>query len=97
MFDLADGFAFNQQIEQFIRDWQDVPGEKYTSTSTLPPGLTPDEAELAFLEIKSIPEVFYNHTQLPVIRPSNVRFLSTRCPNTQVASHFGLGARALPD
>ena len=37
---------FNHQIEQFIRDWQDVPGEKYssTSTSTLPPGLNPEEA-----------------------------------------------------
>ena len=75
MFDLADGFAYNRQIEQFIRDWQDIPGEKYSiSTSTLPPGLNPEETELAFLELKSIPEVFYTQTQLPVIRPSNVRF-----------------------
>ena len=75
VFDLADGFAYNQQIEQFIRDWQGIPGEKYSiSTSTLPPGLNPEEAELASLEMKSIPEVFYTQTQLPVIRPSNVRF-----------------------
>ena len=75
VFDLADGFAYNHQIEQFIRDWQGIPGEKYSiSTSTLPPGLNPEEAELASLEMKSIPEVFYTQTQLPVIRPSNVRF-----------------------
>ena len=75
VFDLADGFAYNHQIEQFIRDWQDIPGEKYSiSTSTLPPGLNPEETEIASLELKSIPEVFYTQTQLPVIRPSNVRF-----------------------
>ena len=89
VFDLADGFAYNRQIEQFIRDWQDIPGENYsTSTTTLPPGLNPEEFQLASLELKSIPEVFYTQTQLPVIRPSNVRVFIDRM--SKYAGHIAL-------
>ena len=74
LFDTSEEFSTEPQIEQFFRDWQDIPGEKFSiTTSTLPPGLSPSDFETANLELNSIPEIFYTSTQLPVIRPNNCR------------------------